>query len=105
MDCDTCLIVQEILSDEIDDAEFLEFTIDNLVELSSYIINGNLNIRIHRDITGLPPSPPECTSGWRTDSSGRAKCRVAGLPDMLCGGWDEACGRGKCELCGFSSCH
>jgi len=44
--------MQEILSDEIDDPEFLEFAIDNLEELSSYIINGNLNIRIHRDITG-----------------------------------------------------
>jgi len=38
----------------IDDPEFLEFAIDNLEELSSYIINGNFNIRIHRDITGLP---------------------------------------------------
>ncbi len=54
MDCDTCLIMQEILSDEIDDHEFLEFAIKNLEELSSYIINGNLNISIHRDITGLP---------------------------------------------------
>ncbi len=54
MDCNTCLIMQEILSDEIDDTEFLGFVIDNLEELSSYIINGNLNIRIHRDITGLP---------------------------------------------------
>ena len=44
--------MQEILSDEIGDEEFLGFTIDNLDELSSYIINGNLNIRIHRDITG-----------------------------------------------------
>ncbi len=52
MDCDTCLIMQEILSDEIEDEEFLNFAIDNLEELSSYIINGNLNIRIHRDITG-----------------------------------------------------
>ena len=52
MDCDTCLIMQEILSDAIDDTEFLEFAIENLVELSLYIINGNLNIRIHRDITG-----------------------------------------------------
>ncbi len=52
MDCDTCLIMQEILSDEIDDPEFLEFAIDNLEELFSYIINGNLNIRIHRDIEG-----------------------------------------------------
>ncbi len=69
MDCDTCPIVQEILSDEIDDAEFLEFTIDNLVELSSYIINGNLNIRIHKDITGPPKDRlchnchPELVSG------------------------------------------
>ena len=52
MDCDTCLIMQEILSDEIDDTEFLEFAIDNLDELFTHIINGNLNIRIHRDITG-----------------------------------------------------
>ncbi len=39
-------------SDEIEDEEFLEFAIENLEELFSYIINGNLNIRIHRDITG-----------------------------------------------------
>ena len=52
MDCDTCLIIQEILSDEIKDEEFLKFAIENLDELFSYIINGNLNIRIHRDITG-----------------------------------------------------
>ncbi len=52
MDCDTCLIMQEILRDEIEDEEFLEFAIDNLDELFSYIINGNLNIRIHRDISG-----------------------------------------------------
>ncbi len=52
MDCDTCLIMQEILSDEIEDEEFFDFAIENLDELFSYIINGNLNIRIHRDITG-----------------------------------------------------
>ncbi len=52
MDCDTCLVMQEILSDEIEDEEFLSFAIDNLEELFSYIINGNLNIWIHRDITG-----------------------------------------------------
>jgi hypothetical protein len=52
MDCDTCLILQEILIDEIDDEEFLRFAIDNLDELLSYIAKGNLNIRIHRDITG-----------------------------------------------------
>jgi hypothetical protein len=52
MDCDTCLKIQEILSDEFDDSEFIEFAIENLEELFSYIINGNLNIRIHRDISG-----------------------------------------------------
>ena len=52
IDCDTCLIMQEILSDEIEDEEFLNFAIDNLEELTSYIIKGNLNIRIHRDIEG-----------------------------------------------------
>ena len=52
MDCDTCIIMQEILSNEIEDEEFLNFAIENLEELSSYIINRNLNIRIHRDITG-----------------------------------------------------
>ncbi len=57
MDCDTCFKMQEILSDEIEDEDFLEFAIDNLDELSSYIINGNLNIKTHRDITGLPDEP------------------------------------------------
>ena len=52
MDCDTCLVIQEILSDEIEDDEFLEFAIDNLEELLSYIAQGNLHIRAHRDITG-----------------------------------------------------
>ena len=51
--------MQEILSDEIDDPEFLGFEIENLDELFSYIINGNLNIKINRDITG----PPKDASG------------------------------------------
>ena len=49
IDCDTCLMMQEILSDEIDDPEFLEFAIDNLNELASYIESGRTNIRIHRN--------------------------------------------------------
>ena len=49
IDCDTCLIMQEILCDEIDDPEFLEFAIDNLNELLSYIESGRTNIRIHRN--------------------------------------------------------
>ncbi len=52
MDCDTCFKMQEILSDEIDDAELLEFAIKNFSEMMGYIAQGNLNIRIHRDITG-----------------------------------------------------
>jgi hypothetical protein len=49
IDCDTCLIMQEILCNEIDDPEFLEFAIDNLNELLSYIESGKTNIRIHRN--------------------------------------------------------
>ncbi len=41
-----------MLSDEIDDPEFLEFAIENLSGLLSYIESGRINIRIHRDITG-----------------------------------------------------
>ena len=52
MDCDTCLIIQEIVCDEIEEEELLGFAIDNLDELLSYIAQENLNIRIHRDITG-----------------------------------------------------
>ena len=52
IDCDTCLKMQEILSDEIDDMEFLGFAIENFSEMMGYIAQGNLNIRIHRDITG-----------------------------------------------------
>ncbi len=44
--------MHEILSDEIDDEKFLEFAIDNLSEMMGYIAQGDLNIRIHRDITG-----------------------------------------------------
>ncbi len=75
MDCDTCLKMQEILSYEIDDMEFFEFAIDNLIEISGYITQGNLNIRTHKDITVTPknasgkpaPVPARKTmSGWRT---------------------------------------
>jgi hypothetical protein len=52
MDCDTCFKMQEILSDEIDDPEFLEFAVENYSEMFGYINTGRVNIRIHRDITG-----------------------------------------------------
>ncbi len=53
MDCYTRFEMQEILSDEIDDPEFLEFAIENLSEMFEYIAQGNLNIRIHRNITAF----------------------------------------------------
>ncbi len=52
MDCDTCFKMQEILSDEIDDEEFLNFAIDNFCEMFGYINTGRVSIRIHRDIEG-----------------------------------------------------
>ncbi len=51
--------MQEILSDEIDDPEFHKFSIENSSEMIGYIVMGNLNIRINRDITG----PPKDASG------------------------------------------
>ena len=52
MDCDACLKMQEILSDEIDDEGLLEFAIENFSELFGYIASGIVNIRIHRDVEG-----------------------------------------------------
>ncbi|MHC4321783.1 MAG: exodeoxyribonuclease VII small subunit [Planctomycetota bacterium] len=40
---------EQILSDEINDPEFLAFAIGNLNELSSYVAKGKVNIRIHRN--------------------------------------------------------
>ena len=40
---------EQILSDEIEDQEFLSFALGNLSELASYIAKGNVNIRIHRN--------------------------------------------------------
>ncbi len=36
IDCDTCLIMQEILSDEIDDSEFLKFAIEDFSEMMGF---------------------------------------------------------------------
>ncbi len=49
---DTCFKMQEILSDEIDDPEFLDFAIKNYSEMFGYINTGRVSIRIHRDVTG-----------------------------------------------------
>ncbi len=50
--------MQEILSDVFDDDGFLDFAIDNFSEMMGYIAQGNLNIRIHRDIL------VRCGLGW-----------------------------------------
>jgi hypothetical protein len=42
----TFKIQRQVLTDEIDDPELLEFAIENLDELFSYIINGILKINI-----------------------------------------------------------
>ncbi len=53
IDADTsCQIEKQILTDEIDDPEFLNFAVENISELFGYIATGRVNIRIHRDITG-----------------------------------------------------
>ena len=53
IDADTTFKMQrQTLTEEIDDTEFLEFAIRNFSEMMGYIAKGNLNIRIHRDITG-----------------------------------------------------
>ena len=53
IDADTTFKMQrQILSDEIEDEEFFEFAIKNFSEMMGYIAQGDLNIRIHRDITG-----------------------------------------------------
>jgi hypothetical protein len=43
---------EQILIDKIYDPVFLEFAIENFCEIKGYIAMGNLNIRIHRGITG-----------------------------------------------------
>ncbi len=53
IDADTsCQIEKQILTDEIDDPEFLNFAVYNISELFGYIATGRVNIRICRDITG-----------------------------------------------------
>ncbi len=57
MDCDTCLKMQEILRDEIQDTELLNFAVENISELFGYLATGRVNIRICKAITGLSPMP------------------------------------------------
>jgi hypothetical protein len=48
----SCQIEKQILTDEIDDPEFLNFAVYNISELFGYIATGRINTRIHRDIMG-----------------------------------------------------
>ena len=49
IDCDTLYKIQkQILVDEIEDEEFLEFAIENFSEMMGYVATGRINIRIHR---------------------------------------------------------
>jgi hypothetical protein len=53
IDADTSSkIEKQILTDEIQDTEFLNFAVENISELFGYIATGRVNIRIHRDVTG-----------------------------------------------------
>jgi hypothetical protein len=45
-------IEKQILVDEFDDEEFLDFAIENYSEMFGYINTERVSIRIHRDIEG-----------------------------------------------------
>ncbi len=48
----SCLIEKQILTDEIQDTDLLNFAVENISELFGYLATGIVNIRIHRDVTG-----------------------------------------------------
>jgi CRISPR/Cas system CMR-associated protein Cmr1 (group 7 of RAMP superfamily) len=53
IDADTSSkIERQILEDEFDDPEFLEFAIEHYSKMFGYINIGRVNIKIHRDIEG-----------------------------------------------------
>ncbi len=53
IDADTSSkMFEQILIDEIQDTEFLNFAVENISELFGYLATGRVNIRVHRDITG-----------------------------------------------------
>ena len=45
-------IVEQLLREEINDLEFLSFAIDNFGEILNCLMDGVVNIMIHRDIEG-----------------------------------------------------
>ncbi len=55
IDADTsCQIEKQILTEEDQDTELLNFAVENISELFGYLATGRINIRICRDITGPP---------------------------------------------------
>ncbi len=53
IDADTsCKLEKQILTDEIQDTELLNFAVNNISELFGYLATGRVNIRIHREIEG-----------------------------------------------------
>ncbi len=59
IDADTsCQIEKQILTDEIQDPDFLNFAVYNISELFGYLATGRVNIRIHRE-----DGPPKRSSG------------------------------------------
>ncbi len=53
IDADTSFkMFEQILTDEIDDTELLNFAVENISELFGYLAIGRVNIRICTDTTG-----------------------------------------------------
>ncbi len=53
IDTNTCFEMEEqILTEKINDPEFLEYAIENFSEMMGYIASGRTNIMIHRDFVG-----------------------------------------------------
>ncbi len=49
IDADTsCQIEKQILTDEIQDTELLNFAVENISELFGYLATGRINVRIHK---------------------------------------------------------
>ncbi len=48
----TFKLQKKVLIDEIDDDEFLGFTIENFSDMMRYVAIGDFDIRIHSDIAG-----------------------------------------------------
>ena len=64
-------IATQVLTDEIDDSEFLDFAIENLSELLSHIESGRVNIRIHRYARGS--CELAVVAAWSTGDLGKRR--------------------------------